>query len=63
MIQITVYAKNADIHIRKEYKQPRIELIALDNEISLALESPPIPDNESFNVRNLRTNDPYKTFS
>jgi hypothetical protein len=64
MTHITVYTKNTDIEIRKEYNQPRIELIALDNEISLALAStPPIPDNESYHVPYLKADNPYKTFS
>ena len=42
---------------KKKYIKPRIEIIFLDNEISLALESaPPVGPSESFN--NVQT--PFK---
>jgi hypothetical protein len=38
------------MEIKKSYKSPAIELIVLDNEISLALESaPPVGPDESYN--------------
>jgi len=46
---------------KKSYTSPSIELIILDNEISLALESaPPIGPDESFNNSNSTLQDPYK---
>ena len=43
---------------KKEYIAPRIEIILLDNEISLALESaPPVGPGESFNIH---TENPFK---
>lgn len=49
----------------KKYIKPRIEIIFLDNEISLALESaPPLGPGESRNVTpDFNNSDPYKTFS
>jgi len=38
------------MEIKKTYKSPQIEIIVLDNEIALALESsPPVGPSESFN--------------
>jgi hypothetical protein len=42
--------KKRNIMEKKQYMAPRIEIIFLDNEISLALESaPPIGPSETFN--------------
>lgn len=49
--------------MKKKYRKPRIELIFIDNEISLALEStPPIGPNETLNsgVENSFLNMPFK---
>ncbi len=45
---------------KKVYSSPQIERILLDNEISLALESPANPPVWSENKENY-TNDPFKT--
>jgi len=43
---------------KKKYIKPRIEIIFLDSEISLALESvPPVGPSESFNYNR---NNPFK---
>ena len=48
---------------KKKYAVPNIELILLDNEISLSLESPPVGPDEG--ISNLApdyfNNDPWKT--
>jgi hypothetical protein len=50
---------------KKKYAVPNIELILLDNEISLSLESPPIGPDESIRISSLApeyfNNDPLKT--
>lgn len=50
---------------KKKYKTPRIEIIILDNEISLALEStPPVgPDEEYSKVQHNFFNDPFNNIS
>lgn len=49
---------------KRTYAPPSVELITLDNEISLQLESSPTPgdhDDEVLNSPNYFNNDPYKT--
>jgi len=48
---------------RRTYKSPIIESIQLDNEISLQLESPAIPEDgdEVYNSPSYFNNDPFKT--
>ena len=52
-------------HGSKKYRKPRIEIIFLDNEISLALESsPPAGPSETINNYDMNgiKNNPYETF-
>jgi hypothetical protein len=56
---------NTKYKVNKNYISPMIELIRLDNEISLALESDqtpnPEPDNwNTYNMQQQITNDPFK---
>ncbi len=50
--------------VKLEYVAPTVEIIELDNSVSLTMESnPPIPDNESHNsleAPDYFNNDPYK---
>ena len=47
---------------KREYTAPLIERVQLDNEISLALESPPLGPGESMNsIPEYFNNDPFKT--
>jgi len=54
---------NTQINDKREYSAPLIELIELDNEISLALESTPPtgPDEGYLKVPEYLNNDPFKT--
>jgi hypothetical protein len=47
---------------KREYSAPLIELIKLDNEISLALEStpPPAPGEVKLNIPEYFNNNPFK---
>jgi len=55
--------KSERITEKRMYKNPRIEVIKLDNEISLALESiPPTGPDEGFlKTPEYLNNDPFKT--
>jgi hypothetical protein len=47
---------------KRVYARPLLECVKMDNEISLALESPPQgPDESSINSTFYFNNDPYKT--
>lgn len=50
---------------KKKYIIPQIEVVELDNDISLALESsPPAGPSESFNIKTFNVNsivDPFKS--
>lgn len=50
---------------KKKYTAPEIEVVLLDSEISLALESlPPTGPDEGFNaISTLNSQDPYKSIS
>ena len=53
------------MNTKKFYIAPSIDCITLDNEISLALESPPVGPGEGNNniVPSYFNNDPFKTMN
>jgi len=56
--------QNSDSGAKRKYINPRIELIFLDNEISLALESTPpigIGDEQAFNAAQQFNSEPFYT--
>lgn len=51
-----------NIALKRNYNEPEINIVKLDNEISLALESqpPPGPGESALNLQELLNNNPFK---
>jgi len=49
-----------EVTTKKNYLNPQIEIVMLDNEISLALESPPVGPDESYLSPEFIENNPFR---